>query len=172
MNHARRAVLPLAVLVATLGVHYVWVGLFPERDPVQDRWAAVPAQGGEPWWGLYVASQSHWLGLSYGLSLGFAAAALRRYRERRSCTARNVAAGGVTLSGLLAVGACYMAGCCGSPMLVVYLNLFGAKFLPFAKPMVAALTATSLLIAWSWMVRQPTQAAGPTSCCPVNGEAC
>ena len=37
--------------------------------------------------------------------------------------------GGITLSGFLAVAGCYLLGCCGSPMLAVYMSLFGVSFL-------------------------------------------
>lgn len=70
------------------------------------------------------------------------------------CAARNLAIGGVTLSGVLAVAGCFLLGCCGSPMLAVYLSLFGAAFLPFAKPLVAGLTAASLVAGWWWMKRR------------------
>lgn len=149
----RRAVLPVGVFAAVAVIHYLWLGLFPEQDPVQARWAPVASPAAASWLTRYVETGSYWLGLSYGLSLAFAAAAFRRYREERLCPARNLAIGGVTLSGALAMAGCYLLGCCGSPMLVVYLNLFGAKFVPFAKPLVAGLTAVSLLGAWWWMDR-------------------
>lgn len=153
MKRLRRALLPLVVLLAVLGIHYLWLGVFPEQDPAQDRWAATPVVE-HSWWDAYVSTQSYWLGLSYSMSLAFAAVALRRYREQRSCGSKHFAIGSVTFSGVLAVVACYLVGCCGSPMLVVYLNLFGAKFLPFAKPLIALLTGVSLLVAWWWLTRR------------------
>jgi hypothetical protein len=36
-------------------------------------------------------------------------------------------------------------------MLVVYLSLFGARFLPLAKPLAAILTTISIMGAWWWM---------------------
>jgi hypothetical protein len=45
-------------------------------------------------------------------------------------------------------------------MLVVYLNLFGAGFLPLAKPLVAVVTTLSIIGAWWWMKRHG----------PVNGQ--
>lgn len=150
----RRALLPAGVLALAIAVHFVWLGLFPERDSAQDRWLAVASVEQASWLTRYVETQSYWLGLSYGLAFSFAVAAFRRYRERRLCAARNLAIGGVTLSGILAVAGCFLLGCCGSPMLAVYLSLFGAAFLPFAKPLVAGLTAASLAAGWWWMTRQ------------------
>jgi hypothetical protein len=102
---------------------------------------------------------AYWLGYSYTLPLAFAAAAFRRYREGRFCAARNLALGGVTISGFLAVGGCFLLGCCGSPMLAVYLGLFGTSFLPFTKPLVAGLTTASVLVGWLWMRRRDPAAA-------------
>jgi hypothetical protein len=45
-------------------------------------------------------------------------------------------------------------------MLAVYLNLFGAAFLPWAKPLVAFLTTIGLLIGWQFALRR-TRTAGP-----------
>lgn len=166
-RHLRRAILPVAVSATVLVAQFVWLGLFPERDPTQDRWAVVPSL--EPsWWTRYVVSQSYWLGISYAMSLAFAAVVLRRYRETKENCSGKFAIGSVTFSGVLAVAACWLVGCCGSPMLVVYLNLFGAAFLPFAKPFVAGLTAASLLIAWWWLNRGREGVRCQDSACPAE----
>lgn len=52
-----------------------------------------------------------------------------------------------------AVAGCYMLGCCGSPMLAVYLSFLGAAFLPWAKPFVALLTTVVLITAWLFSIR-------------------
>lgn len=150
----RDAVLPLAVFAAAVAAHFVWLGLFPERSAVQSAWAALPPEGPTSWLPRYIEAQHYWLGYSYGLSLAFAAIAFRRFVRHRSSGAGKFALGGVTFSGLLAVGGCYLIGCCGSPMLVVWLNLFGAAFLPFAKPLVAGLSTVSIVAAWWWMIRK------------------
>ena len=120
-TRVRRMLLPVGTFIIVLAVHYVWIGLFPERDPAQDRWLSVPA------------AETSWL---------------RRYREQRLCAARNLAIGGVTLSGFLAIAGCFLLGCCGSPMLAVYLSLFGASFLPFARPFVAGVTTITIIVGW------------------------
>jgi Co/Zn/Cd efflux system component len=149
----RRFLLPLGVFMGVAVVHYVWSGLFPEVDPAQARWASLPGSDAS-WLSRYLETQGYWLGYSYALSLTFAAAALRRYREERFCSAKTLAFGGVTLSGFLALAGCFLVGCCGSPMLVVYLSLFGAGFLPLAKPLVAVVTTISIVGAWWWMKRR------------------
>ena len=158
----RRLSLPLCVFVTTLALHYFWLGLFPETDPIQDQWATVVAS--QPsWWLRYFEGQSYYLGYSYALALAFATEALRRYREDQACAARNLAVGSVSFSGVLAVAGCYLLGCCGSPMLAVYLSVFGAAFLPLAQPLVAVLTTLMIGLSWWWMVRlrtNPTDSTG------------
>jgi len=171
-RRVRRALLPLGVFVAVAAFHFTWTGLFPERDPTQDRWATVVGQA-PSWLRRYIEVQGYWLGFSYALSLVFAAWAFRRYREDHHCAGRNLAIGGVTLTGVLAVAGCYLLGCYGSPMLPVYLSLFGAAFLPFAKPLVAALTTLSIAGAWWWMVRRRRPAASPAaSACSCDESGC
>lgn len=159
----RRSLLPIGVFLAVALAHYLYLGFFPDKDPAQARWASVDGPK-VACWARYVETQSYWLGLSYAMSLTIGAVALRRYRERQLCQARNLAVGGVTLSGFLAVAGCYLVGCCGSPMLTVYLNLFGASFIPLAKPLMAGVTALSLALAWGWMLRSERRAspAGPS----------
>lgn len=50
---------------------------------------------------------------------------------------------------------------------MVYLDLFGAGYLPFAKPLLAALTTMSILGAWWWMARVARKRAAcfPASTC-------
>ena len=60
---------------------------------------------------------------------------------------------------------CFLAGCCGSPMLGVYLSLFGASFLPWAKPLVAGLTTAMIAGSYWWMRRRER------ACCGAAGDA-
>jgi hypothetical protein len=168
----RRFLLPLGVFLAVAAAHYVWSGLFPEVDPAQARWASLsPSE--VSWLNRYIETQGYWLGYSYALSLAFAAAALRRYREERFCSAKTLAFGGLTLSGFLALAGCFLVGCCGSPMLVVYLSLFGAGFLPLAKPLVAVVTTISIIGAWWWMTRHKPTSPAPASAGPsCNDDGC
>ena len=152
----RRFLLPLGVFLGVAVAHYVLSGLFPDVDPAQARWASIPGAETSSWLNRYLEAQSYWLGYSYALSLAFATIALRRYRETRYCSKTSLAIGGVTLSGFLALAGCFLVGCCGSPMLLVYLSLFGAWFLPLAKPLVAAVTTLSIIGAWWWMKTRGT----------------
>jgi hypothetical protein len=148
-----RAIFPTGVFLIVWIIHYIWLGLFPESNAVQSQWAPLEGIIKVSWWQQYIKTQGYYLGFTYALSLTFAFVALRRYREQRLCQARNLAVGGITLSGFFAVAGCYLLGCCGSPMLAVYMSLFGAAFLPLAKPLIAALTAILIGVAWWWMNR-------------------
>lgn len=159
----RRAVLPLAVFLAVLSLHCGWALAFPEVPPEQGRWIAVSPPTAADAFRRYLASQGYWLGVSFALSSAFAAAAFRRYREERHCGGGSFAVGGVTVSGVLAAAGCFLVGCCGSPMLGVYATLLGASVAPLMKPLIAALTALTIIGAWAWMNRRSRlrSAAGP-----------
>ncbi len=72
-----------------------------------------------------------------------------------------MAVGGITLSGFLVAAGCFLVGCCGSPMLGVYLSLFGARFLPLAKPLIAAVTTLMIAAAAVWMKCRTRQPGSP-----------
>jgi hypothetical protein len=154
----RRSALPAAAFVAVLLFHFAWIGLFPEENPAQDRWVSIGPVEQPSWLARYVDGEHYWMGYVYALSLGFAVIAVRRYLEDRSCRARNFALGGVTFSGFLAVAGCFLVGCCGSPMLGVYLSLFGAAFLPLAKPLAAGISTLLILGSYWWMQRKSQRA--------------
>lgn len=152
----RRALLPIGVFIAVFVFHYLYFVTFPEKDPAQKGWVEVPRN--TSFIKEYVENQDYWLGYAYGLPLAFAAVAIRSYRQTRCGASRKLAFGGVAFSGLLAAVVCFLIGCCGSPMLVIWLSLFGVAFLPFAKPLVAILTTLSVGVAWWWMKRRMVRA--------------
>ncbi|MHC4828545.1 MAG: hypothetical protein ACYTEY_18490 [Planctomycetota bacterium] len=153
-----RSVLPAASFIVVLGFHFAWIGLFPEDNPAQNRWVSIGPAAQPSWLARYIDGQHYWMGYVYALSLGFAVIAVRRYLEDRSCRARNFAIGGVTFSGFMSVAGCFLVGCCGSPMLGVYLSLFGAAFLPFAKPLAAAICTLLILGSYLWLRRMSQRA--------------
>ncbi len=145
----KHRLLTLAAFLITLIFHYVWLGIFPETDPAQSQWVLVPVE--RSLWDLYLETESYWLGYSYALCVAFIVMASQRYLLTRCKTTGRMVFGGVTFTGGLAVLGCFLIGCCGSPMLIVWINLFGAGFVPLAKPLVALVTTCSIVIAWYWM---------------------
>jgi hypothetical protein len=134
--------------------------------------AAVPAEGWADvgvgtgaWWGFapYITEQDYLLGISYALGAAFSSWALAQYLRTRQAAMAAGAAGSITMVGVLMTAGCFMIGCCGSPMLGLYLGLFGAKALGIGKPLMAAVTALS--VAWGyWYLRRKLAA----TCCDKN----
>jgi len=155
----KRLFLPVGTLIAVWLIHLIGLWYFPEE---RDHFSSLAE-----FWHSYIENQSYFMSYSYMLSLVFAVVAFRQYRERKSCPARNMALGAIGFSGVLSVTGCFLLGCCGSPMLSVYLSLFGAAFLPFAKPFIAALTTVLIGASWYWMHRKtsaPSQAVAHCGC--------
>ncbi len=99
----------------------------------------------------YLEHGNYWLGLSYGLAGAFAAWCFGRMLIlRRASLAAS--ASWLTLSGILAASVCFLAGCCGSPMLPLYLGLLGPSFLGVTKPLTFAITLLSIAIGYVWLV--------------------
>lgn len=117
---------------------------------------------------LYLGSRNYFMSLSYGLAAGFTLYALSRFLANRKRGVKGVI-GGMTLTGVLYFAACFLSGCCGSPMLPVYLSLFGASFLGFAKPLALLLTLISVSIGFVWMERKKKMADGK-GCCQAEEE--
>ncbi|HFQ81911.1 MAG TPA: hypothetical protein ENK33_11145 [Desulfobacterales bacterium] len=93
----------------------------------------------------YTKAGDYWLGLSYALAGGFASfCLLRAIRRRRQAIISST--GGIALSGLLWAGVCFFTGCCGSPMLPIYLGLLGPKFIGVTKPLTFGITVLSIFI--------------------------
>lgn len=137
------ALLPLSVFALTFAGHYAWFVFSGTPSAVAESGCsscATACASSAPGFSQYIQTQTYLLGYSFALPLAFAAVAIRQFMEKRSKAAQGAAVGGVSLSAILGFAGCFLTGCCGSPMLAVYVSLLGTAFLPFAKPMVAILT--------------------------------
>jgi len=147
--------LPALAFVLVLGAHVArhaaalgsgeWATFTPEgsRPP--------PATG-------YFAGGKVWLGLSYATAGAFAVFCLTRlYKNRKRAVAG--AAGGLALTGFLYAAGCFLLGCCGSPMLAVYLSLFGPQFLGLTGPLVFGLTLASVAVGLVCIPRKTNRGA-------------
>lgn len=161
MRSIRRAALPALVFVSVFGIDMAW----RIHSSSASRWATVDGMAGISPIRQYLQAHDYWLGLSYALSIAFAAVALRRYREQRASCSPTLAIGGVSLSGVLAVAGCFLIGCCGSPMLAVYVSLFGAGFLPIAKVVIFGLTLLCIVAGYLMMNRSSKRQVSAASCC-------
>lgn len=102
---------------------------------------------------LYFNQRNYFLGYSYALAGAFTIYAFLTFLHGRKNGVAGVI-GGVTLTGFLYAGGCFLLGCCGSPMLAVYLGLFGASFIGFTKPLIAIITTMSVAIGYLWIKKK------------------
>jgi hypothetical protein len=110
-----------------------------------------------PWanfWQSYLFSQDYFVSFSYALSASFAVWATARFLYFRRQAAAVGALGGVSLVALLPAAGCFLVGCCGSPMLPIYISLFGSKAAGIGKPLMALLTLASIGVGYLYLRRR------------------
>lgn len=144
---------PFAVLVILAG-HFFYATRSGAPSTASGGWAAVDFdEPQQPALARYVKAGDCWLGLSYGLAGAFGVWCFGHLLQMRR-RALAASAGGLTLSGFLWAGVCFFTGCCGSPMLPIYLGLFGPKFLSLTKPLTFGLTSLSIAVGYAWMAKR------------------
>lgn len=162
-----RSIFPLAVFFGVMTIHYLWVGYSPLEE-AQSEWIEIDSN--ITLWQRYIAFQEYFLGYSYAFSFAFTAIAFRNYREKSFCNSSKFAIGGLGFSGGLAVAGCFLIGCCGSPMLVVYSSLFGMKYANLAKPFIAGITTLIIIGSWIWMRKRLVPVAVNDTSCTTTGD--
>lgn len=63
------------------------------------------------------------------------------------------------------IAGCFLIGCCGSPMLPIYIGLFGAKALQLGKPLMALISVVSVGCAYWCISRRSNADNGTDKCC-------
>ena len=161
-------ILCFVVFLGVFGVHFAYKAWQEQR--VASQWVTVETPPRPSALARYIERQDYWLGYSYALAAAFTAFALFRTLEQRRRDARGVL-GGITLLGVLYGAGCFLIGCCGSPMLGIYLSLFGASILGVVKPIVAAVTTLSVVLSGIYLIRRSRQVCCPTAagCCQETG---
>lgn len=104
--------------------------------------------------GPYLQGQDYFTGFSYALGAAFAAWALGRFLRSRQAAMAAGAAGSVTFVGVLMAAGCFLIGCCGSPLLGVYLGIFGAEALGVGKPLMALVSLGSVGAGYWYLTRR------------------
>ena len=145
----KRFLLPLTGFFVVLVVHASYT-IF-ENVRLAEHWATVTNPN---YMALYFSNGEYLIGASYALAIAFSIYALVRFAGSRNKGVTGFL-GGMTLTGVLYVGGCFLLGCCGSPMLAVYLTLFGSTFLGYTKVMTFALTLASIVVGYIWLERRP-----------------
>lgn len=145
--------LAICVLLAILAGHFLYATRDVSIRPGRGEWATYEFESPPTSrWDRYVVPGEYWIGLSYGVAGAFAALSLARaLRLRRGSL--GTSAGGLALGGLLWATVCFFAGCCGSPMLPVYLGLWGPRFLGVTGPLTFGLTLLSTLVGYTLILR-------------------
>lgn len=135
-----------------------------------DGWADAVAPAGFLGLGPYLSAGDYYTGFSYALGAAFAVWALGEFVRSRRAAAAAGALGSVTFVGALMAAGCFLVGCCGSPMLAVYLGIFGAKALGAGKPLMAAVTAVSCGCGYWCLSRRLARGASRAGCCGIDVE--
>ena len=144
--------------LAVLAGHFLYVTRSVSTPNEDGPWASYEFERSEESrWRRYIGPGQYWLGFSYGLAGAFATfCLLRAIRMRRESL--GASAGGFALGGALWGTVCFLTGCCGSPMLPVYLGLLGPRFLGVTRPLTFALTAVSIAVGYGWMLTRARKA--------------
>lgn len=155
----RKLLYPMLVFVVVFSLHAVYS--IAVTAHMSQQW--VQLENVNPFQS-YVSRQDYLLGVSYAIASAFTLYAVLQFSRGRKGSLTGVI-GGSALTGLLYFAGCFLLGCCGSPMLIVYLNLFGSSFLGFTKHLTLALTIISVVIGYFWMERKTKTSS---SCCEGN----
>jgi hypothetical protein len=116
-------------------------------------------------WQSYIISQDYFVSSSYALSASFAVWVTARFVYSRRRAAAVGAFGGVSLVTFLTAAGCFLIGCCGSPMLPIYVSLFGPKAVGVGKPLMALISLISISGGYFYVVRRPEcNCTDPESC--------
>lgn len=138
-----KVVAPILAAAAAGGVHALFFHL---RGPRCD--------------GGYFAGGEYFVGVSYALTAAFIAFAFIQFRNDRRASLKAAVGGGGWA--VLLWTLCFFTGCCGSPMLWVYVNLLGLAGLKIPKWGLLAVTAFFLSVGFLWMERRRRPTAGAT----------
>jgi len=151
-------VVAACVFLLILTVHFAWTTRPAPAGKPGGPWAAYALDApAESRLSRYAGTGDYWLGLSYASAGAFACVCLARLiRLRREALASS--ASGLALSGVLWGAVCFFTGCCGSPMLPIYLGLFGSRFGNVTRPLTFLITALSILGGYAWMLKRAPKA--------------
>jgi len=147
----RAVVVGVLVLVAVFAGHAGF--LLWRTQHVAAHWVTLEQRVPTSAWRQYLDRQDYYVGYSYALAAAFTAFAVTLSLERRRRSLGGVA-GGFTLMGVMYGAGCFLIGCCGSPMLGIYLSVFGGKILGLLKPLMAAITTVAVLVSGAIVLRR------------------
>lgn len=147
--------IPILAGLIVFGAHVAWHLLSPATSA--PGWGPVAPSLSESL-RSYSSCGAPWLGASYALSSAFTAHAALAFRESRRKAAAG-AAGGLAVMGTLYAAGCFALGCCGSPMLPLYIGFLGGTWADLGGPLLFGLTLLSVGIGFVILRRR-----GPCAC--------
>lgn len=146
-------------------IHFLWVSHDLEPNSIWADSIQLSEQPQLSGYDLYFRDGEYFLGLSFAGAIAFTVFAISRVKTDQKKGFIGVL-GGTSLSAGLYTFGCFLVGCCGSPMIVIYAGLFGSSFLGFTKPLIFAVTALSIAFAYWRMTKLPKGEC----CSPSNPE--
>lgn len=169
MMTRKRCLSALVMFIIVGAVHVGWFLWSTQSMAGGSEWASLSdevAPGFAERLGDYVSQKQVFMGYSYALSAGFMTLVLCSILAGRKGATVTASAGGATLGAIFAALGCFLSGCCGSPMLAVYVSLFGARVAGFTEPLVAGVTTIMVAASWWWMSRRGLKASSTgRNCC-------
>jgi len=117
-------------------------------------------------WEGYIIGKDYFVSFSYALSASFAVWATARFVYSRRRAAAIGAFGGVSLVTVLAAAGCFLIGCCGSPMLPIYISLFGTHAAAIGKALMALISLVSIGGGYLYIMRRPECRCTDPKTCP------
>ena len=118
-------------------------------------------------WEGYIIGKDYFVSFSYALSASFAVWATARFVYSRRRAAAIGAFGGVSLATVLAAAGCFLIGCCGSPMLPIYISLFGTHAAGIGKLLMALISLVSIGGGYLYIMRRPECRCTDPETCPL-----
>ena len=148
MNKIKKIVVIVTVFILVFMTHLLYFKIKLAKKPCESI----------AWFQEYIKGQEYFLGLSYALSFAFIVFAFFKFKENRK-NALKAAMGGGLFAIMLWVF-CFLFGCCGSPMLIVYLNLIGIANLKIPKLILLLMTIIFVVLGYIWLIKKSAK-----NCC-------
>lgn len=148
---ARKIIITLSTFIVVFILHIVYFRF--TEGACQDT----------SWFKRYINEQEYFLGISYASSVAFVVFSFLKFKENRGKALKAALGGG--FFAIILWFLCFLFGCCGSPMLIVYLNLVGISSLKIPKLTLLVITIVVIVIGYIWLVKK-----SPESCC--NSKSC
>ncbi|MDP2815664.1 MAG: hypothetical protein Q8O19_03185, partial [Rectinemataceae bacterium] len=115
---------------------------------LEKQWGDVPFS--HPF-ETYLSSKNIFLGYAYALSGAFAVLCLFNLITTSGDLRKSIR--GITISTLIWAGVCFFSGCCGSPMLAIYISIFGGHIVGLTKPLMSGITTASIGLSFYYVMR-------------------